>query len=234
VRIAILARSSKALTTAADSIAPRSADVLPLPTDITDYNACENAVRRVSKHFGRIDGLVNNAGVVTPVGPVAAADVREWQNNIHTNLLGAFNCIHAAIGLLRASRGRVVNVSSGAASLALENLSAYCAAKAALNQLTRVLSLEEPDLTCLAVRPGMVDTVMQSDIREKGKDVMGADQVAFYRGFKERGELLPPRIPAKSIAWLVLAAPPRLDGGWYDADDPDIMASADAFFRNLG
>jgi hypothetical protein len=57
-----------------------------------------------------------------------------------------------------------------------------------VNQLTRALSLEEPDLTCLAVRPGMVDTVMQSDIREKGSDVMGADQVAFYRGFKERGE----------------------------------------------
>jgi hypothetical protein len=80
----------------------------------------------------------------------------------------------------------------------------------------------------------MVDTVMQSDIREKGRDVMAADQVAFYRGFKERGELLPPRIPAKSIAWLVLAAPPRLDGGLYDADDPDIVGPADAFFRNLG
>lgn len=124
-------------------------------------------------------------------------------------------------------------VSSGAADLALENLSAYCSAKAALNHFTKVLSIEEPELTCLALRPGMVDTDLQTDIRELGRTVMTSGQMDFYKGFKDRDELIPPQIPAKSIAWLAAAAPARFSGGFYDADDPDIVAQADTFFGSI-
>jgi NAD(P)-dependent dehydrogenase (short-subunit alcohol dehydrogenase family) len=230
VRVGMLARSVEPLRSVAASIVKAGGDALPVATDITDYDACDAAVQQIAKRFGRVDGLVNNAGIVTPVSPVAAADPRRWRENVETNLLGAFNCVHAALDQLKASRGRVVNVSSGAAVLALENLSAYCSAKAAMNQFTQVLSLEEPELICLAVRPGMVDTDMQADIREEGKSVMTAEQIDFYGGFKKRGELIPPRVPARSIAWLAAAAPPRFSGGFYDADEPEIVAQADTFF----
>ena len=231
VRVAMLARSSGHLDTAAESIAQTGGDVMPVAADITEYNACDAAVRKVLERFGRLDGLVNNAGVVTPVGPLISADTRQWQKNVETNLVGAFNCLHAAIDELKTRRGRVVNVSSGAAELALENLSAYCTTKAALNHFTEVLSVEEQDLICLAVRPGMVDTDMQADIREQGRAVMTAEQIEFYSGFKRRGELLPPHVPAKSIAWLAIAAPARFNGGFLDADDPYIVSQADTFFE---
>ena len=101
--------------------------------------------------------------------------------------------------------------------------------KAALNHFTQVLSVEEQDLICLAVRPGMVDTDMQADIREQGGAVMTAEQIDFYSGFKERGELLSPHIPAKSIAWLAIAAPARFNGDFLDADDPYIVAQAEVY-----
>ena len=232
VRVAMLARSFSHPDPSIDSMVPGCADVMRISVDITDPMASEAAIWKVVERFGRLDSLINNAGTVLPVSPLISADARQWQANIETNLGGAFNCLRVSLPELRSRKGRVINVSSGAAELALENLSAYCTAKAALNHFTQVLSVEEPDLVSLAVRPGMVDTGMQADIREKGRGVMPAEQIDFYTGFKESGQLLPPRIPARSIAWLAIAAPAQFNGGFYDADDPYIMAQADTFFRN--
>ena len=229
-RVAMLARSFDHLNPTAESIAPIGGDVYPIAVDITDYEGCETAVLMALERFGRLDGLVNNAGVVTPVSPLISVDARQWQKNIETNLVGAFNCLRASINELKTRKGRVINISSGAAELPLKNLSAYCTAKAALNHFSEVLSVEEPGLICMAVRPGMVDTDMQADIRDQGRAVMTTEQIEFYVGFKERGELQPPHIPAKSIAWLAIAAPARFNGGFYDADDPGIQSAADNYF----
>jgi NAD(P)-dependent dehydrogenase (short-subunit alcohol dehydrogenase family) len=117
-------------------------------------------------------------------------------------------------------------VSSGAANLALETASAYCTAKAALNHFTRILAAEEPELTALAVRPGVVDTDMQAFLRSEGPRTMPHDQAAYYRQLKDRGELEPPEIPARSIAWLALYAPPEFSGMFLVYDDPRIRGAA--------
>jgi NAD(P)-dependent dehydrogenase (short-subunit alcohol dehydrogenase family) len=85
--------------------------------------------------------------------------------------------IKEAIPYLRSSRGSVIFVSSGAATNAYSGWSAYSASKAAINSIAQSLALEEPTITSLAIRPGVVDTEMQNDIRMKRKVPFTAAQV---------------------------------------------------------
>ena len=112
-------------------------------------------------------------------------------------------------------------------------VSAYCAGKAALNHFTQVLAAEETTLTALAVRPGVVDTEMQAVLRREGSKAMTASQVAYYHQLKDRGALEPPEIPARSIAWLALYAPPEFSGRFLDYDDPRILRPALEVFGEI-
>lgn len=89
--------------------------------------------------------------------------------------------IKEAIPHLRSSRGSVIFVSSGAAANAYSGWSAYSASKAAINSIAQSLALEEPTITTLAIRPGVVDTEMQNDIRMKRKVPFAAAQVDLRR-----------------------------------------------------
>ena len=228
--VALVARSETKLLDVAGDVARLGGEPLVLRTDVADFRACRRAVETTLKHFGRIDSLVNNAGIVQPISAIAQADPADWQYNIEVNLIGPFNLIRAAVNALREQKGRVVNVSSGAANQALANLSAYCAAKAALNHFTRVLAAEETSITAVALRPGVVDTDMQAFIRKESTKAMPADLADYYRQIKERGELLPPEIPARAIAWLALYAPSNFSGQFLDFDDPRIDRPAKEVF----
>jgi NAD(P)-dependent dehydrogenase (short-subunit alcohol dehydrogenase family) len=172
--------------------------------------------------YGRLDALVNNAGILSPVARLAEADPKTWEYNLAVNLMGPFYLAQAAIPHLRATRGRIVNVSSGAAVKAIEGWSAYCVAKAGLTHLTRLLAAEEPDITAVALRPGVVDTAMQAQIRKEGDGAMSAEKAAYFQQLKTDGQLLEPMLPAAKIAWLAMAAPPVLSGMFLDYDDPRI------------
>ncbi|UCD77475.1 MAG: SDR family NAD(P)-dependent oxidoreductase [Desulfobacterales bacterium] len=224
--VTLLARSEENLNKVAEDVRQRGGEPLVCRGDVVDYDRCLGAVENTLKRFGRIDALVNNAGIVQPISAVAQSDPADWRYNIEVNLIGSFNLIRAAVSALRRQDGRIVNVSSGAANLALENISAYCAAKAALNHFSRVMAAEEAALTVLAVRPGVVDTDMQAYIREEGPKSLPADQAAYYQQLKDRGELEPPEIPARSIAWLALHAPRQFSGRFLDYDDPHVSRSA--------
>jgi NAD(P)-dependent dehydrogenase (short-subunit alcohol dehydrogenase family) len=228
--VALVARSEENLLGVADDVARLGAEPLVLKADVADYGACYTAVETTLKHFGRVDSLVNNAGIIQPISEFARADPVEWRHNIQVNLVGPFNLIRAAADALRKQKGRVVNVSSGAANQALVALSAYCAAKAALNHFTQVLAVEETSITSVAVRPGVVDTDMQVFIRNESPKAMPAESAAYYQQIKERGELQPPEIPARAIAWLALYAPSYLSGKFLDFDDPQIDGPAREVF----
>ena len=85
--------------------------------------------------------------------------------------------------------GRIVNGSSGAATMVIRGDGAYCVSKAALNHLTRVIATEEPGITCLAARPGVVDTNMQTFLRERGPGAMPAGEATYYRDIKDQCRL---------------------------------------------
>jgi len=233
--ITLVARSEEKLGEVAADIRRLGGRPLIHPADVSDFNACLTAVESTLDQFGRIDSLVNNAGMVQPLAPIADTHPDDWRHNIEVNLFAPFYLVRAAISELRKRNGRIVNVSSGAANKALESVSAYCTGKAALNHFTRVLAAEEKKVTALAVRPGVVDTDMQTVLRGVNDNAMPADQVAYYRQLKERGELEPPEVPARAIAWLALHAPREFSGKFLDYDDPRISRPAvDVFGASPG
>ena len=224
--VTLIARSEDRLKAVAGEIRSLGGKSLIFPADISDSAACRRAVELTLDKFGQIDALVNNAGIIQPISPIARTNPDTWRYNIEVNLMGPFYMIQAAISSLRSRNGRIVNVSSGAANRVLENVSAYCAAKAALNHFTRVLAEEEPELTAVTVRPGVVDTDMQGTIRNEGLNAMSEKQVMYYRQLKTLGKLEPPEIPGRSIAWLALHAPTEFSGQFFDYDDPRITKPA--------
>jgi NAD(P)-dependent dehydrogenase (short-subunit alcohol dehydrogenase family) len=137
--------------------------------DVTDRDALARFADAVVARFGRIDLWVNNAGLLGPIAPLALADGAEVARTIEVNVTGVANgsSVFAAHVRERPGRGVLVNISSGAATKAYEGWAAYCASKAAVDQLTRVVALEEArhELCAYSLYPGLVDTDMQVAIR---------------------------------------------------------------------
>lgn len=102
--------------------------------------------------------------------------------------------------------------SSGAASNAYSSWGAYGATKAAVNHLAMTLKNEEPDVTTVSIRPGVVDTAMQGDIRDKYLQNMDEKDQEKFVSAKRDGKLLPAEKPGHVIAELALRAPQELSG----------------------
>jgi NAD(P)-dependent dehydrogenase (short-subunit alcohol dehydrogenase family) len=221
-RLAIAARSRQSFAAALKEVKSADPSILVLTGDVARPEDCRRWVKETVARFGRLDALVNNAGILAPLARLAEAEPEAWQYNLAVNLMGPFHLTQAAIPHLRSSRGRMVNVSSGAAVKAIQGWSAYCVAKAGLTHLTRLLAAEEPDITTVAVRPGVVDTDMQALIRAEGAKAMTPERSAYFQDLKDSAQLLDPMVPAGKIAWLALQAPPSLSGAFLDYDDPRI------------
>ena len=224
--VILMARSHTPLEKLAATLAQRGGNALLVSGDVADPHTCQTAVDQALDHFQRLDAVVNNAGTVEPLGTIDTVDPQAWYRNLMVNLAGPFNVCQAAIPALRRQRGRIINISSGAAQTAIQGASAYCAAKAGLNHFTRLLAAEEPQITSVAIRPGVVDTPMQGYLRNHGPDSMPPETAAFYQQLKKDGRLEPAWVPARSIAWLALAAPPQLSGRFVNYDDPEIATPA--------
>ena len=222
-RVAAAARSREVVQAAMADIPSMEDSLLILAGDVSQPADCRRWVTDTADRFGRLDALVNNAGILEPVARIVDAEPNAWHDNLAVNLLGPFYLAQAAIPHLRAARGRIVNVSSGAAVKAIEGWSAYCIAKGGLTHLTRLLAAEEPGITTVALRPGVVDTAMQALIRAEGGKAMTPEKTAYFRELKATGQLLAPQVPAGKIAWLALHAPPDLSGTFLDYDDPRIL-----------
>jgi NAD(P)-dependent dehydrogenase (short-subunit alcohol dehydrogenase family) len=124
-----------------------------------------------------------------------------------------------AIPHLRASKGRIVFVSSGAATGAYTAWGAYGSSKAALNSLAAHVAVEEPEITSVAISPGRVDTDMQKELREKGTEMAKKEYDTFKADFEE-GRLIKPEQSGGVIAKLALSAGPELSGKYFKWDAP--------------
>lgn len=222
-RVVLVARSAQELQKCGKEVEERGGKSLIVPVDVSRLESCREAVVKTVAHFGCLDGVVNNAAIVPPLSFIAEADPRAWKYCTEVNMLGPFYLSKYSIPELRKARGRIINVSSGAANMAIQSASAYCASKAALNHFTAVLAAEEPDITALAVSPGVMDTEMQAFLRREGPKVMPEATATYYRDIQTRGLLESPEIPGRSIAWLALRAPHDMTGKFVSYDDPDIM-----------
>jgi NAD(P)-dependent dehydrogenase (short-subunit alcohol dehydrogenase family) len=161
--LGLCARSAPAVPAGA------GARTLVASVDVTDGTAVEDFADAVVDRFGRIDLWVNNAGVLAPIGPLRAAPADQLEAHVRINVVGVLlgSRAYARHVRSRPGGGALVNISSGAATNPYAGWAAYCGAKAAVDQLTRVVAIEEADagLRALAVAPGVVDTDMQAAIR---------------------------------------------------------------------
>ncbi len=137
--------------------------------DVTDRVALGRFAAEVVARFGRIDLWVNNAGLLGPMGPLREADPAELARTVDVNVTGVLNgtAVFAEHVRSRPGSGVLVNISSGAGTKPYAGWAVYCASKAAVDQLTRVVAMEEADhgLRAYSVAPGLVDTDMQTAIR---------------------------------------------------------------------
>ncbi|EED14219.1 short-chain dehydrogenase/reductase, putative [Talaromyces stipitatus ATCC 10500] len=198
--------------------------------DLTDQSISEKAVElALTKFSGKLDGLVLNHGVLGQVAVIEKADTELWKEGFDVNLFSLVAFTKAALPALRKSHGKVIFTSSGAAVSATTGWALYGATKAALNYFALALSQEEPDVTCVSVRPGMVDTEMQREIREdhaKKGDVPAGSFTRYEEAHRD-GKLLKPEQPGNVMARLVLDAPKELSGRFISWNDKDLAAFQD-------
>jgi len=142
------------------------AQALMLDADVRDSAALENMFNQAVEHFGKLDMVINNAGILRDRS-VKKMTCEEWQDVLDTNLTGVFNVCKLAAERL-ADGGRIVNLTSIAAFFGFFGQSNYAAAKAGVAGLTKVLSRElaKRKITVNAVAPGVVLTEMGKTIPE--------------------------------------------------------------------
>lgn len=219
-QVALTARSESGLAAQVAQIEAAGGRALAIPGDIGEETTCTRIVEQTLAHFGQIDALINNAAILEPVKRLSQTTSAEWEHNLRINLLSVVMLTASALPALRERAGRVINVSSGAAVKTITGWSAYCVSKAALNHYTRMLAAEEPAITALAVRPGQIDTDMQTAVREKGGEGrMAPEQYAAFVESHATGQLLAPKQPGSALAALALHAPNDWSGdfvGWND------------------
>ncbi len=135
-------------------------DTLAVQADLIDVDAVAALLTAVEGRFERLDVLVNVAGGLSVIKPIAETETEEWRGELQRNAETAFVVTRAALPLLRAARGSVINFASPAGVRAQARLGAYSAAKAAVVALTRALAIEEKrhGVRVNAIAPGMIDT----------------------------------------------------------------------------
>lgn len=166
---------------------------LAIRCDVARWEEVQAAVSATVDRFGRLDVLVNNAGVIEPIARLSEADPAAWGAAVDVNLKGVFHGLRAAIPVMQGG-GTILTVSSGAAHRPLEGWSAYCSGKAGAAMLTRAAHLEEgPRLRIMGLSPGTVATEMQVKIRASGVNAVSRIDWA---------EHIPADWPARALLWM--------------------------------
>jgi len=190
--------------------------------DLSDFSIGEKAVSLALRSFSRLDGLVINHGTLKPVTRIADSTPEEWRQAFDINFFSAISFIKPALSPLRKSHGRIILTSSGAAVTAYSAWGAYGSSKSALNHLALTLAVEETDITTVAVRPGVVDTEMQLDIREEHGRRMDGKDASKFKSLHEEGKLLKPEQPGNVMARLALEAGEDLSGKFLSWNDKEL------------
>ncbi|KAG6829596.1 hypothetical protein H0H92_004065 [Tricholoma furcatifolium] len=218
-------------------VALTSSDLLIVPCDVSDEASLNNAVAQAKLTYGHIDALVLNAGILEPLGNIGGdPSISAWKEHFDVNFFSLVTALKAALPALRKSDlgGKVIFVSSGAAVKGSAGWGPYSAGKAAMNSLCRTMAEEEPTIVSVALRPGMVDTNMQTTLRNQGGSVLAEkDHEKFVKAHSE-GKLVRPEDAGHVIAALALRAQPALSGQFVSWDSEEYNLDKAALNRDLG
>jgi NAD(P)-dependent dehydrogenase (short-subunit alcohol dehydrogenase family) len=205
-KIVLAARTTQQTLALADRINSNGGNAIAVVCDVSQYAHLESAVELAVKEFGSLDILVNNAGTIDPVARLGDSDPSLWSDVVDINLKGVYNGIRAVLPIMEEQQGGIIiNISSGAATNALEGWSHYCATKAGVLALTRCVhkEYENQGIRCIGLSPGTVATDMQVSIKKSG--INPVSQMDF-------SQHIPPEWPARAIAFLCKPAAAEFSG----------------------
>lgn len=159
------------LDESAQAVASTGADVMAVPADVADSGAVGAMIDQIMERHGRIDVVVNNAGIVSPMLHFFDADEAWWRRIVDVNLTGHFLVSHPAARIMaKQGGGCIINMSSGGASRAHRSFTAYDATKGGIEALTRAMAVDLAPygIRVNALMPGSIDTSSQgAEYRQK-------------------------------------------------------------------
>lgn len=228
-RVAIIARDAEKLTETVRLIESANGQVLAVTADVTNDIAVRHAIDEIERSFGPVDLLVNNSGVMSPIGMDWEVDSYAWWRTVEINVRGPYLCAKAVLpDMLARHCGRIINISSMMAWLPMSYASAYAASKAALTSMTRSLAVavQDKNIAVLSYGPGYVLTDM-------GRALAESDEVeryagSFYRQAVEQGWHVALERTVPQFMLLASGAADALSGCHIDVEDniPALIAQA--------
>lgn len=216
--VLLTARGAERLERVARYLSEQDVRVDTHACDVADERSMAQAFEKAGK-LGPLGGVLNNAGVLEPISPIADIDVAGFEAHLRTNVTGVLVGIkHAFAARTKGRELRIVNISSGAATHGYRSWAAYCTGKAGVNLMTEVAAAEAPEgVSVVAVAPGIIETRMQRTIRSTSQDRF--PDVGKFHQLKESGALLHPVDAAVALVWLLRDAPLSSSGQFLDARD---------------
>jgi NAD(P)-dependent dehydrogenase (short-subunit alcohol dehydrogenase family) len=180
------------------------AGAVTFPLDVTDQSSVNAAVAQVNAFGGRLDVLVNNAGIIAPIGHLEHLTSDSLRPAFEVNVIGVHRMTVACLPLLKASKGMIVNAGTGAATTPMEGWTGYCSSKAGARMLSQMMALELAPYGIQTAFIGIppTDTMMQGEIRSAGLNPIS--QIP-------QEKLVNPNVPASVMAWLCSNAARQTD-----------------------
>ncbi|MBV7397013.1 SDR family oxidoreductase [Mameliella sediminis] len=198
--VVLAARDARRIAAIAEELTAKGLSACAWQTDVASASQVKSLIDATVDETGRIDLLVNNAGMIDPIAPLGESDPEAWGQVVDVNLKGVYHGLRYAIPeMVAQGGGTVVNISSGAATSALEGWSHYCSTKAAVLSLTRVADKEYrgTGVRVIGLSPGTVATRMQEQIRFSGINPVSQLDWSAH---------IPPDWVAQAIEWLTTTA----------------------------
>lgn len=192
-QVVVCARNLAALEAASARLhaeAGGNAPLLALAADVARPGDVERLHARAIERFGRVDVLVNNAGVQGPMGSLDTVDWRQWLHALEVNLIGSVQMARAVVpGMKRQGQGKIVQISGGGATRPMPGMSAYATSKAAIVRFVETLAyeLDGTGVAANALAPGALNTNMLEEVLAAGPASVGETAYAQAQRQKAQG-----------------------------------------------